>query len=131
MIDSCTLRTQHHFRENVHSEPHGETKGCITPCLREGLLFQCHVLSAKERHYRRWQCVCRPSFRGFDPQDVGNGNKENPLFVLHHEAFQRAEITEGLEQWFETSICFPALFEDLACVNQALGKCSLSYGFKR
>jgi hypothetical protein len=28
---------------------------CITPCFREGLLFQCHVLSAKERHNRRWQ----------------------------------------------------------------------------
>ena len=47
--------------------------------------------------------------RGFDPQNVGNGNKENPLLVLHHKAFQRAETTEGLEQWFETSICFPAL----------------------
>ena len=32
--------------------------------------------------------------RGFDPQ-------------------QRAETTEGSEQWFETSICFPAVFEDL------------------
>jgi hypothetical protein len=42
--------------------------------------------------------------------------------VLHHKAFQRAETTEGLEQWFETSICFPALFEDLACVSQGLGK---------
>jgi hypothetical protein len=35
--------------------------------------------------------------RGFDPQNVGNGNKENPLPVLYHKAFQRAEITEGLE----------------------------------
>src|SRR5271155_3160791 len=60
--------------------------------------------------------------RGFDPQNLGNGNKENPLLVLHHKAFQRAETTDGLEQWFETSICFPALFEDLACVNQGLGK---------
>lgn len=51
--------------------------------------------------------------RGFDPQNVGNGNKENPLLVLYHKAFQRAETTEGLEQWFETSICFPGLFEDL------------------
>src|SRR6204780_4432707 len=60
--------------------------------------------------------------RGFDPQNVGNGNKENPLLVFHHKTFERAETTEGLEQWFETSICFPALFEDLACVNQSLGK---------
>src|ERR1700728_3113776 len=48
--------------------------------------------------------------RGFDPKHVGNGDKENPLIVLHHKAFQRAETSEGLEQWFETSICFPALF---------------------
>ena len=60
--------------------------------------------------------------RGFDPQNVRNGDKENALIVLHHKAFQRAETTEGSEQWFETSICFPALFEDLACVNQCLGK---------
>src|SRR5580698_6106149 len=60
--------------------------------------------------------------RGFDPQNVGNGDKENPLLVLHHKAFQRAETAEGVEQWFETSICFPALFEDLACVNECLGK---------
>src|ERR1700678_991087 len=68
--------------------------------------------------------------RGFDPQNVGNGNKENPLLVLHHKAFQRAETTEGLEQWFETSICFPALFEDLACVNQGLGKSLLIIRFQ-
>src|ERR1700684_2604962 len=37
-------------------------------------------------------------FRGFDPQNVGNGNKENPLLVLRHKTFQRAETTEGLEQ---------------------------------
>src|SRR5207245_2867244 len=30
--------------------------------------------------------------------------------------------TEGLEQWFEISICFPRLFEDMAGVNQGLGK---------
>src|SRR6202021_2741268 len=60
--------------------------------------------------------------RGFDPQNVGHGNKENPLLVLHHKAFQRAETTEGLEQWFETSICCPALFDDLECVNQGIGK---------
>src|ERR1700741_1309820 len=60
--------------------------------------------------------------RGFDPQNVRTGNEENPLLVLHPKAFQRAETTEGLEQWFEISICFPALFEDLACVNQGLGK---------
>ncbi len=56
--------------------------------------------------------------RGFDPQDIGNRNKENPLLVLHHKAFKRAETMEGLEQWFETSICIPALFEDLACVRE-------------
>src|SRR5215467_1359092 len=60
--------------------------------------------------------------RRFDPQNVGNRNKENPLLVLHYKAFQRTETAEGLEQWFETSICFPALFQDLACVNQGLGK---------
>src|SRR5215469_35658 len=60
--------------------------------------------------------------RGFDPQNVGNGNKENPLLVLYHKAFQRAETTEGLEQWFEILICFPALFDDLECVNQGLGE---------
>src|ERR1700691_1622736 len=68
--------------------------------------------------------------RGFDPQNVRNGNKENPLIVLHHKAFQRAETTEGSEQWFETSICFPALFEDLACVNQRLGKSLLIIRFQ-
>src|SRR5256885_4198646 len=57
------------------------------------------------------------SSRGFDPQNVGNGNKENPLLVLYHKAFQRAETTEGLEQWFEISICFPRLFEDMAGVR--------------
>ena len=36
------------------TEPLAETKVCITPCFREGLLSQCHVLSAKERHYRHW-----------------------------------------------------------------------------
>ena len=61
-------------------------------------------------------------FHGFDLQNVENGNKENPLLVLHHKAVQRAETTEGLEQWFETSICCPALFDDLECVNQGLGK---------
>src|ERR1700684_3599564 len=66
----------------------------------------------------------------FDKQNVGNVNKENPLLVLHHKAFQRAETTEGLEQWFETSICFPALFEDLACVNQGLGKSLLIIRFQ-
>src|SRR6202041_81425 len=68
--------------------------------------------------------------RGFDPQNVGNGNKENPLLVLHHKAFQRAETPQGLEQWFETSICFPALFEDQACVNQGLGKSLLIIRFQ-
>src|ERR1700728_965383 len=68
--------------------------------------------------------------RGFDPQNVGNGNKENPLLVLHHKALQRAQTTEGLEQWFETSICFPALFEDLACVHQCLGKSPLIKRFQ-
>src|SRR5467141_133467 len=68
--------------------------------------------------------------RGFDPQNVGDGNKENPLLVLYHKAFQRAKTTEGLEQWFETSICFPALFEDLACVNQGLGKSLLIIRFQ-
>src|ERR1700722_6725875 len=33
--------------------------------------------------------------RGFDPQHVGNGDKENPLFVLHDKAFQRAEMWGG------------------------------------
>src|ERR1700689_3985671 len=60
--------------------------------------------------------------RAFDPQNFGNGNKENPLLVLHHKTFQGAETSEGLEKWFETSICVPPLFEDLACVNQGLGK---------
>src|SRR5215475_13575090 len=60
--------------------------------------------------------------RGFDPQNVRNGNEENPLLVLYHKAFQWAETTEGLEQWFQTSICCPALFEDLECVSQGLGK---------
>src|SRR5689334_4913233 len=59
---------------------------------------------------------------GFDPQNVGNGNKENPLLVLHHKAFQRAKTMEGLEQWFENSICRPALFNDLARVRQGLAK---------
>src|SRR5271156_1841655 len=68
--------------------------------------------------------------RGFDPQHVENWNKENPLVVFHHKAFQRAETSEGLEQWFETSICFPALFEDLACVNQGLGKSLLIKRFQ-
>src|SRR3981189_3445779 len=68
--------------------------------------------------------------RGFDPQNVGNGNKENPLLVLYHKAFQRAETTEGLEQWFETSICRPALFDDLECVNQGLGKSLLIIRFQ-
>src|SRR5215469_2477316 len=68
--------------------------------------------------------------RGFDPQNVGNGNKEDPLLVLHHKAFQGAETTEGLEQWFETLICFPALFEDLECVNQGLGKSLLIIRFQ-
>jgi hypothetical protein len=35
-----------------------------------------------------------------------------------------------LEQWFETSICVPALFEDLACVNQGLGKSLLIVRFQ-
>src|ERR1700677_3874306 len=68
--------------------------------------------------------------RGFDPQHVGNRDKENPLLVLHHKAFQRAETTEGLEQWLETSICFPGLVEDLACVNQGLGKSLLIKRFQ-
>src|ERR1700758_318074 len=65
---------------------------------------------------------CAKVSRSFDPQNLGHGNKENPLLVLHYKAFQRAETTEGLEQWFETSICCPALFDDLECVNQGLGK---------
>src|SRR5246127_846588 len=69
--------------------------------------------------------------RGFDPQNVGHGNKENPLLVLHHKAFQRAETTEGLEQWCETSICCPALFDDLECVNQGLGKSLLIIRFQQ
>ena len=68
--------------------------------------------------------------RGFDPQHIRNGNKENPLIVLYHKAFQRAETTEGSEQWFEISICFPALFENLACVNQGLGKSLLIIRFQ-
>src|SRR5580692_442373 len=68
--------------------------------------------------------------RGFDPQHVGNGDKENPLLVLHHKAFQRAETSEGLEQWFETSICSPGLSEDMACVNQGLGKSLLIIRFQ-
>jgi len=68
--------------------------------------------------------------RGFDPQNVGNGDKEDPLIVLHHKAFERAETTEGSEQWLEISICFPALFENLACVNQRLGKSLLIIRFQ-
>src|ERR1700740_1831435 len=66
---------------------------------------------------------------GFDPQNVGNGNKENPLLVLHHKAFERTETPKRLEQWLEASICFPALFEDLACVNQGPGKSLLIIRF--
>jgi len=69
--------------------------------------------------------------RGFDPQNVRNGNKENPLIVLHHKAFQRAETAEGSEQWFEISICFPALLENLPCVNQRLGKSLLIIRFQQ
>ncbi|MGA7462318.1 MAG: response regulator, partial [Candidatus Korobacteraceae bacterium] len=58
--------------------------------------------------------VQMPDLDGFGV--IENVEKENPLLVLHHKAFQRADTAEGLEQWFETSICFPALFEDLACV---------------
>src|SRR5207237_1755209 len=36
----------------------------------------------------------------------------------------------GLEQWFETSICVPALFEDLACVRQSPGKSLLIIRFQ-
>src|SRR5215470_12572906 len=68
--------------------------------------------------------------RGFDPQNVGNGNKENPLLVLHHKALQRAETTEGLEKWFETSVCFPPLFEDLERVSEGLGKSLLIIRFQ-
>src|SRR5437660_3486888 len=68
--------------------------------------------------------------RGFDPQNVRNGNEENALLVLHHKAIQWAETTEGLEQWFETSICCPALFEDLACVRQGPGKSLLIIRFQ-
>src|SRR5262249_16561770 len=68
--------------------------------------------------------------RGFDPQNVGNGNKENPLLVLHHKALQRAETTEGLEKWFETSACFPPLFEDLERVSQGPGKSLLIIRFQ-
>ena len=68
--------------------------------------------------------------RGFDPQNVGNGNKENPLLVLYHKAFQWAETMEGLEQWSKTSIFYPGLFEDLACVNQGLGKSLLVIRFQ-
>src|SRR5271156_6313432 len=67
--------------------------------------------------------------RGFDPKHVGNGNKENSLLVFHHKTFKRAETTEGSEQWFETSI-FPALFEDLARVNQSPGKSLLIIRFQ-
>lgn len=42
--------------------------------------------------------------RGFDPQNLGNGNKENLLLILHHKTFQRAETTEGLKQWFKVAI---------------------------
>jgi hypothetical protein len=37
MIDSCKLRTQHHFRENVHSEPLGETKAVKNPATFPGV----------------------------------------------------------------------------------------------
>ena len=40
--------------------------------------------------------------RSFDPQNVGNGYKEDPLLVFDNKAFQWAEITERLEQWLET-----------------------------
>src|SRR3984885_14323848 len=69
--------------------------------------------------------------RGFDPQNFGNGNEENPLLVLHHKAFKRAETTEGLEQRFKIWICFPALFQDLACVSQGLGKSLLIIRFQQ
>src|SRR5246500_1223363 len=69
--------------------------------------------------------------RGFDPQNVSDGNEENPLLVLHYKAFQWAETTEGLELWFETSICCPALFDDLECVNQGLGKSLLIIRFQQ
>src|SRR6202008_3571257 len=68
--------------------------------------------------------------RGFDPQNVGNGNKENPLLVLHYKAFQRAKTPEGSEQWFEIAICFPALFEALECVRQGPGKSLLIIRFQ-
>src|SRR5580765_2148312 len=69
--------------------------------------------------------------RGFDPQNVGNGDKENPLLVLHHKAFQGAETTERLDQWSKTSIFYPGLREDLACVNQGLGESLLIKRFQK
>src|ERR1700679_2390683 len=65
---------------------------------------------------------------GFDPRHVRNGEKENPLLVLHHKAFQRAETSKGLEQRFETSICFRAGFEDLARGTRGLVKPPLIRG---
>ena len=53
-IDSYTIGAQWISGEISETEPLAETKVCITPCFRAGLLFQCHVLSAEERHYRRW-----------------------------------------------------------------------------
>ena len=35
-----------------------------------------------------------------------------------------------MEQWFEISICFPALFEDLSCVRQGPGESLLIIRFQ-
>src|ERR1700685_3937571 len=64
----CTTKLSHSrgsLQEISETEPLAETKVCITPCFREGLLFQCYSLSAKERHYRRWQGSLRPRLGSF------------------------------------------------------------------
>src|ERR1700734_2385821 len=45
--------------------------------------------------------------RGFDPQNVGNGNKENPLLVLYHKAFQRAEMAREWSSGSRPRFAFP------------------------
>jgi len=46
--------------------------------------------------------------RGFDPQNVGNGNKEIRFLSFTTKRSDGGDY-EGLEQWFETSILLSCL----------------------
>ena len=69
--------------------------------------------------------------RGFDPQNVGNGNKENPLLVLYHKSVRTGGDDGGIGAVVRDLDLLSRAVRGPDVRTRALANRFLSYGFKR